>query len=522
VSTQHGYLTEVQANLPRLLALVDRDITSTTYGLGDRYHWAWGLIDFSNATFQGMVNGLARLWCSGLWPYRTPKSHFLKFIDSLYIGAEKITRPDGSLAEAFPNEGSFCVTALVAFDLLVAYDLLKEQIDYRTQQRWIETIRPMVGYLIQAEETHAIISNHLATAVAALARWHMVSGEKNAETRAQELLARILNLQSDEGWFVEYGGADPGYQSLCTYYLADAHYLRPDWRLIEPLRHSILFLWHFAHPDGSFGGLYGSRYTRFYYPAGIAALSNEIPEAATLAAFMERSIVSHKVVTLSSIDEPNLVPTFNAYCWAATLKNRKTDEQGRRPLLELPALQTKPFCNHYKEAGLLVDRGKNHYTVIAINKGGIVYHFVDGKPPLMNSGVVVRDANGRLGSNHAPGERVVDKEQRSVVISSPITQMSKRSPGPWQFLILRLFCVTVFRLPKVREWVKQQLVRLLITGGKLWPIKNRRTIHLGPDIRIYDETKLRQGFEVVKDVHHFIPIHMASQGYWQRQDEEEI
>ena len=68
---------------------------------------------------------MARLWAHGLWPYETPPAVFISRIDSLFIGTAKITRNDGSLEEAFPKEGSYCVTALVAYDLLCTYDLLQ-------------------------------------------------------------------------------------------------------------------------------------------------------------------------------------------------------------------------------------------------------------------------------------------------------------------------------------------------------------------------------------------------------------
>ena len=84
---------------------------------------------------------------------------------------------------------------------------------------------------------------------------------------------------------MEYDGFDPGYQTLCTYYLAEADRTNPDLGLIEPLRRSIEFLCNFANPDGSFGGTYGCRNTRFYYPGGIEALAQTIPEAASLASF---------------------------------------------------------------------------------------------------------------------------------------------------------------------------------------------------------------------------------------------
>ncbi len=515
-----SYLQEVRANLPRVLALVDRDPTSESYGMGDRYHWAWGLIDFGNGTFQGMAHGLARLWCHGLWPYATPKSRFIERIDSLYQGAAKLTRADGSLEEAFPNEGSFCVTALVAFDLLVALDLLSAQIDEPARERWQASIQPMIAYLMKADETHAIISNHLATAVASLVRWHRLTGDLRAETRSRDLLDRILQHQSAEGWFREYQGADPGYQSLCTCYLADVHRLRPDWQLLEPLRRSLRFIWHFAHPDGSFGGLYGSRCTRFYYPAGVLALADEIPEAAALAAFMARSIGNQRVVTLSSIDEPNLIPTFNAYCWAAALASQPAQAQSESSLPILPALLPQSLCLHFEEAGLLVDRGEEHYSIIATGKGGVVYHFASGEPPVINAGVVVRNAKGHLGSSQGPGQVQLQEADGMLTIAASIVPMPKQRPGPWQFLVLRLLCVTIFHFPMLRERVKQILVRLLITGSAPWPLKNRRTLRFGKGLVIQDETELRPGYEVVQAVNDFVPIHMASQGYWQLQDED--
>lgn len=514
------YLMQIQRTLPRLLALFDGDRTSRSYGMGDRYYWAWGLIDFGNGTFQGAAHGLARLWRYGLWPYATSKDHFIQRIDAFFKGTLNLTSNDGSLEEAFPNEGSYCVTALVAFDLLCALDLLEDDIDAETKDNWQATIKPLIGYLLEADETHAIISNHLATAVAAVVRWHRLTHEVAAEAHARNLLDRILSYQSVEGWFREYEGADPGYQSLCTYFLADVHMLRPDWNLLEPLRHSIRFLWHFAHPDGSFGGHYGSRCTRFYYPAGILALAAELPEARVLAAHMVNSIRDQKVVTLISMDEPNLVPMFNAYCWAATQAIAMTSG-GTDETPELPALSVYPFRQRYPQAGLIVDRGERHYTVVSLHKGGVIRHFVEGKLALQDDGLVMQNAKKQFGSTQSYNEanKVEWESENTFVVEASVVPMPKQLPGPLQFLILRLFCVSAFRSVRLREWVKRQLVKLLITGAKPWPVRNRRTICLGQNLEVTDNASLPDGYEQVAGIQTFVAIHMASQGYWQVQDE---
>ncbi|NCD09502.1 MAG: hypothetical protein EOL98_08760 [Negativicutes bacterium] len=486
--------------------------------MGDRFYWAWGLIDFGNASFQGAAHGMARLWRNGMWPYQTPQKLFLERINSMYMATARLTRRDGSLEEAFPNEGSYCVTALVAFDLLCTMEILRPEIDKQTQQRWQRIIQPLIGYLITADETHATISNHLATAVASLVRWHRLMEETTAENKALILLDRILDRQSREGWFCEYGGADPGYQSLCTCYLADVHQQRPDFGLLAPLQRSLEFLCHFAHPDGSFGGLYGSRNTRFYYPCGVLALASESPHAASLANFMEQSIAKQRVVTCSSMDEPNLVPMFNAYCWAAQLSLFRHENP---KMASLPSQGQMSFRRHFSEAGIWVDKGVDHYTLINTHKGGVVTHFFRGVAVTIEAGVVIRNPSGQLGSTQAfnPNNSVHIKD--SVLnIEAHVVPISKRLPNPGQFIVLRVLGLTLFRFRVFREWVKLALVRLLVTPRKKWSIVNKRTISFGPQIEITDEINLPPGFSRVEKPGSFVSIHMASQGYWQVQDEE--
>lgn len=517
---ESSYLFEVQNNLPRVLSLIDNDPTSKSYGLGDRYFWAWGLTDFGNATFQGCAHGLSRLWVSGLWPYDSSEDAFVNRIQSIFAGTKFLTRKDGSLEEAFPNEGSYCVTALVAFDLLVSIDLLSGRINDVQRQEFIEIVRPLIIYLKKSDETHAIISNHLATAVAALSRWDNLVGDPKALKKAEHLLDRILNNQSEEGWFMEYEGADPGYQTLCLHYLTDAHLQRRDLNLLEPIRRSIKFLQYFAHPDGSFGGHYGSRCTKFYYPSGILAIAQEIPEALVLDKYMQKSISEKRVVALPSIDEPNLIPMFNSYAWSATLAKADVGPVDEKKSGNLPSERKKPFRKNFKEAGILVQRGYDHYSIINYKKGGVVYHFNQKKLNILDSGVVIRSPSGKLGSSHSfEKHQTLSNMEDRILIKHRISAMPKKLTSPLKFLVLRILCFTVFRSSRIREFTKRLLVKYLITKPKPWPIWNEREILLGENLKIIDQCDLKKGYKkiIVQDA--FVPIHMASKGYWQINDE---
>ena len=81
-ATTSPYLAEAVAALPRLLGGFDRNRASPTFGVADRLYWAWGVLDFPNATFQGAVHGMARLWAHGLWPYATGPAQFVDRLDS--------------------------------------------------------------------------------------------------------------------------------------------------------------------------------------------------------------------------------------------------------------------------------------------------------------------------------------------------------------------------------------------------------------------------------------------------------
>jgi hypothetical protein len=436
----------------------------------------------------------------------------------MFAAADRIRRRNDSLEEALPYEGSFCVTALVAYDLLSAIELLADRLTGAQRQQYLQVVRPMIGFLQSADETHAFISNHLATAVAALFKWADLTGEEG-EQRAKQLLGGILEEASSEGWFREYEGADPGYQTLAMYYLADVHRMRPALGLFDTLEKSVQFLAHFAHPDGSFAGHYGSRNTRFYYPAGIQALANTMPIAAALSRAMAESIRARRTVTLETMDGPNLIPMFNAYCWAAAEYESSPPESDTAA--ELPAEGITRWQKTFDKAGLFIDNGPEHYTIIALNKGGVCYHFSKSGDQTLDAGAVYRDLRGTLYSSQAyTADAQIDVTEQSVTVIAPLRKMHNQSVTPLKFLILRLLSLTVMRWRPAGERIKQLLVRYLITGTSRSPGRNRRTIHLGPHLTIEDQCVDASESLSPENVGTFKAIHMASSGYWQRQDDE--
>lgn len=507
------YLEAVHAALPRVLASFDRDPLRMTRGLGDRRAWAWKTIDYFNATPQGAVHGLARLAAAQLLPPAMRAESIIERIDAAVDALARITRRDGSLEEAFPFEGSFCVTALVAYDVLVAREQLGER--WAGRARCLERVAPLIEYLLRADETHGAISNHILTAVAALAAWQDATPGA-AEARAEQLMARVRGWQSAEGWWREYEGADAGYQSLATCYLADIHRRRPHWQLGDDIQRSLHFLGHCAHRDGSFGGLYGSRNTRFLMPAGFEYLAAEMPAAAALARFARHSIAEQRCVTLASIDAGNLAPWFNGYAWAAAL------HAARGTLDDAPALpcQAPRTRAWFPDAGLLFDGDAAAYTVVSTHKGGVVVRSSTDGGCEIDAGVVMRDRQGALSTTqHFRRDNVVHVDDDEVVIEAPLTPLRHTVFRPLDMLVLRLMNLTVMRWRPLREWVKRRLAALLMGAPKALLMRNRRVIRLRPAFVIDDAVSGARDAVRLEVPRPFSVIHMASQGYWQRGDD---
>jgi hypothetical protein len=514
--TANAYLVEVHAALPRMLGLFDANPASRTCGVGDRQYWAWKTKDFADGSFQCVCAGLAGLAADGLLPRAIDERAILRRLDTIVRALALIRAPDGSLAEAYPRESSFCVTALGVFDVTSAIHTLGERLDARQRNQWLEIVAPMAAFLGRADETHGLIANHLATAAAALYRWSALTGVP--DRRASELLGRVLAAQSDEGWYSEYGGADPGYLTLCLYYLADLHLFRPDLGLATSLEKAVAFAAHFAHPDGSFGGAYGWRGTRFLCPAAFEMLSGTVPAAASLAMFARQGVAARTIPVLTGLDDPNFAALFGAWCRAARCAAQKAD-LGRTDPLPCDAGAERRI--EFPQAGMLVDAGASHYSIVATRKGGVVYHFGADDRTLVSGGVAARDARGNWVTSQALWRSVhaaVEGDQLTIEVE--LCTPRGAATAPWMFAALRVMAITIFRFRAINECFKRAAAARLMFEPRGIGVRVRRRIRLGPELVIHDEFLTRaDGLELADAALSFSAIHMASQGYWQIQDD---
>ena len=73
-------------------------------------------------------------------------------------------------------------------------------------------------------------------------------------------------------------------QFLTISALARLHSLRPDSVLERSLERAVRFAGELVHPDGSYGGEYGSRNTLAFFPDGFELVGRWMPEASGISA----------------------------------------------------------------------------------------------------------------------------------------------------------------------------------------------------------------------------------------------
>lgn len=501
--TVNPYLPAVHRALPRLLALYNADRTDPLFGCGDRRFWAWKLIDFPNGTFQGAASGLARLAVHDMLPDGLDPASIRDRVEAMIGVIPNLTDRHGALAEALPNEASFCVTGLVLGDCLDALSALGDRISRERRAAHLETLAPLAAFLHRQDEGHGMISNHLASSALGLVRWANATGENSALERAGLWLDRIRAHASSEGWMMEYDGADPGYQSWCTSALVAIESETDAFGLEDLIGASYRFLEHFAFPDGSFANGCGSRMTRFLFAGGAEVWAHRCEAAARLARFARQHAERQAHAGLDCVDEPNLVPFFNDRVLAAT---------AYRPLPDGPVAAQSPA--EFPEAGMMIRSGDAGMITVNTRRGWMALARADGSVSV-RSDPAAKDRNGRI--LRPVNGSVVETTDAHLTLEADLEPVQRMLPSPFKFIVLRMLSLSLFRWLSLGNWVKRTLANVLMRQSGNTAGRIRRTIDLVSG-SIRDE--IAEGdATVIDDNRGFSPKHMASQGYWQVQDD---
>jgi len=495
---------------------MDRERDSRTAGCCDRTFWAWKFTDFPGARFQEAVCVLSFVHATefaGNSYYGN--ANLLDWIDMGLRYWTSIQHADGSFDEAYPNERSLAATAFTSFYVGETLTFLGTKLANETTNVVRETMNRAGDWLIKNDETHGFLSNHLAAASGALQHIFMQTGESRFRERSAYFRDRIFEHQSAEGWYEEYGGADFGYQTHGTFYLARLLELDPQPQLAESLARAVHFQGMFIHPDRSLGGEYGSRNTQTYYPAAFEMLAGKDKAAAWIAQTMRPAVGSSCAAGVRAVDAYNLFPMLNNLVFALRAC-RQPDRVMAVP--EEPGKEEDFLW--FRDAGIARFRRNDYVAYVGASKGGIVKLFDRRTRCLTYSdcGYIGQQRDRkRVTSQHFDRDRPVELGPGKVTLTTSFVRVARPVMQPWLFLGFRVFSLTLGRSAALARWLKQRLVTVLIYRKHQVGIELRRTIEFHESHVTVRDRLEGAGLANLVDIRWvpaFTTIHMGSSRYF--------
>jgi hypothetical protein len=514
MSASELYAEQILAQLPRVIGQLDREPLSPTAGCADRTYWAWKFVDFPAPRFQEAVCALSHAWAT---PLRGGAYHrdanLLAWIELALNWWASRQHRDGSFDEAYPFERSLAATSFTTFYVSEALITIGDALSPSVRARVERSIAAAGRWLARNDESHGFLSNHLAAAMAACWHAYRVSGDRVFAERAHHFRDKILRAQSAEGWYREYDGADPGYQTHGSFYLVRYAELSEDESVTDSIERSLVFLSHFVHPDGSLGGEYASRNTQTYYPAAFEMWAHRSSVAAWIAEQMRPSVKSGAAAGVVSVDAWNQYPTLNNLVFA----HRAVSDPARRPRAPAEPDPSRRFT-HFAEAGLVVVRRPGFDAVIATHKGGVVkvWDRAARRLAYTDSGWVASSKRGGLIATQSfDASRRVSVDAGAVEVDAPAVHVSRPTLEPLTFLAFRIFSLTIGRFPFAARWIKRLLVFALVYRKAKAPLELQRRVEISEDsLRIVDRLRGDPSLSEVRRAPRFATIHMGSSRYF--------
>ncbi len=498
------YLRAALAEIPRLLGAIDRNPYRPTYGCLDRQFWHYRTASFPSEMYQEGALPLALVYALKLPGNRWQGNDRVRelAIAAIRFAAQSSHR-DGSCDDYYPFERALGAAVFSLQATAEAYRLL--DLADPEMESWFER---RARWVIDHDESGRL-ANHQALAALGLFRVAEITGKTLYRQAARSRLDTLLSWQNDEGWFEEYGGADPGYQTVTIDCLAKIRRTMGSAALgnvpvDESLRRAVTFARHFLHPDGSYGGEYGSRGTYHFYPHGVELLAGQNAEAADLAdGFLDAMAAGR---TASFGDDRmfihRLANLIEAYIdWAPSRPNQPSCPPDT-------AAQSPDMVRYLPNAQLLVRRAGGpapgtSQTVVSAARGGLFKHFgqpdcsaTDGSTlpaAVTDSGLIVETTDGRLAVSQmhqthrdvdfvaktsgakTSGAKTSSGAQLSVAGSLHWSSVETATPIKQAVFHAGMACVGRW----CRDLVRRLLQRRLITGRSTCGIRLTRVFEFG-------------------------------------------
>lgn len=510
MSDSEIYLNTTLNQIPRLISLLNRNPLSSTYGCFDRSFWHYNTSDFACARSQEAVLTLALLYkISHAQNLYYKNSLILDWINAGLLFWGSIQESNGTFNEWYPKENSFVATAFSSYAISETLLQLGDMVQDR--DGIIFHLKKAVDWLGKIDENRA--QNQEAGAAIASYNLYLLTKETKYKYLSEDKINFIINNQTTEGWFYEYGGADIGYLSLCIDYLAKYYSKYRGTNLLKVLENAVKFISYFVHPDCTFGGGYGSRNTEYLIPHGFELLSDMYPDARVISSHIREALRNKSSVFPNSVDDRYLSYILYTYL-QAYIDSRKIRDDG------VPRYDQE-FTRDFINSGIWIYSDDEFYLITNYKMGcPFVLSFKRNQYSIYDSGVQVKTKNeGNLISSHLSSRNVSHVSESCINVSGYMHKIKDNLVNPEKIILLRLFGLTVGRYDTIGLILKDKLRDKLITGSNSTNATFRREISINEHIvEIKDDICMREDIDELIIGSKASYIYVPSSRYFQKSE----
>ncbi len=450
------YSDEALAAIPRLLTLVDRNRYSPTYGCFDRSYWHYRTMDFPCGMSQEFCLPLALAYHHPFPDNPYYKKERLKELALAGVEfASRSAHPDGSCDDYFPFERALGAMVFSLYAMTETCLVLKE-----LPRHFHDFFRRRADWLMQHNESGQL-TNHQAFAALALHNVFEITGVKHFAEGRDQYLDIVESWQSPEGWFQEYEGADPGYQSCTIAFLAKllkkVQKGNVRERILKMLRPAVEFSWHFMHPDGSYAGEYGSRNTYHFYPHGFEVMAEYDEKAGQIAdQFLNLALPNRR----RYFNDDDRMCAHYVYDWMQAYLDF-------HPVRPAPLNARANFTKIFPLAKMAVKKTDDYYAVMNLSKGGVMKVTTEKGPAYGDTGLIGKVKDERVVVSHRVDdyETKIEESADGALIASASGALCKRKsnlPTPARQILFRMLNLTLGRFAS--NFLRKVLQKILITG----------------------------------------------------------
>ena len=449
---------EALQQIPTILTLLDRNRHSPTYGCFDRNYWHYRIIDFPSGMAQEFVLPLALAHSLNIPgnPYYQQAS-IKEWVEAGILYAAKSAHADGSCDDYFPFERA---GGAVAFSLLACLDAYRiVELDNSVALAFFEK---RADWLASHQESGRL-SNHQALIALCLELTGQALGSNRWKKSATERLSQVLSWQTDEGWFWEYEGCDPGYLTLTISILARIDQINPSPELTKALKAAVTFAAYFIHPDGSFGGEYGSRNTYNFFPHGFELVGWKIPEALTINDLFLEGLREGRGPCYA---DDHII---GHHTWNYLLAWQDFDPDRPEPK------NISQGRTYFPIAKLLVERRGDTTLYAALNKGGVFKAFCGDKQVGSDTQFSVQTTESpvRNAVGHLVDDYTLHFDDDVITVDGSLGWAKQTRMTTFNLIGLRGVMYTVGRF--FPNLIRRLLQRMLITGKRTAPYTFKRS-----------------------------------------------